>query len=240
MNNDIEIIDLSHSLSTNMPTWDGSCGFASSIRHDYDKSSSKVSFRVQGLSMHAGIGTHMDAPAHCFPQGKTIDNIPLNSLFAACAVIDVSSVLSDHLKVDIDHLQRWEKDYGLIPEKSIVIIYTGWDRFFNDAQRYRNNYKFPFLDKTAALYLAERNILGFGIDTLSPDRPDNGYPVHEVLLGAGIYIIENVANASALPRLGADILALPLKIQDGTEAPLRLVGLIKKPARKSGFKIQKL
>jgi kynurenine formamidase len=226
MNNATKIIDLSHSLSASIPTWDASCGFISKIRHDYDVDDSKLSFRIQEISMHAGIGTHIDAPAHCFRGGKTIDSIALSDLFAPCAVIDVSPFCDEHLRVGTNHLKAWEDIHGAIPEKCIVIIHTGWDRFFGDTTKYRNNLVFPCIDKEAALYLSEKNILGLGMDTLSPDLPDSGYPVHEILLGTGIYIIENVANAGALSPLGATVLVLPLKIQNGTEAPVRLVGFM--------------
>lgn len=82
------------------------------------------------------------------------------------------------------------------------------------------------MQKEAAHFLLSRKIVGLGIDTLSPDRPDNGYPVHAALLGAGKYIIENIANADSLPSVGSFILALPIKIKEGTEAPIRLIALI--------------
>jgi kynurenine formamidase len=54
--------------------------------------------------------------------------------------------------------------------------------------------------------------------------------VHKQLLGAGKYILENVTNLEGLPAKGSFILALPLKIKGGTEAPVRLIGLINHPA----------
>jgi len=223
----IKIVDLTHSLLPGMATWDASCGFLAKVHHDYDQTGNAISFRVQHLSMHAGVGTHMDAPAHCFPKGKTIDEISVCDLFAPCTFIDVSSHCHEDLNVNVEHIKAWEKNHGTILERTIVIIRTGWDNFFSNAQRYRNDLKFPAVDKDAARYLLSKKILGLGIDTLSPDRPNEGYPVHKAFLSAGTYIIENVANASSLPPLGAHILALPLKIQGGTEAPLRLVGLMK-------------
>lgn len=68
--------------------------------------------------------------------------------------------------------------------------------------------------------------MGLGIDTLSPDRPNEGYPVHRTLLSAGKYIIENIANSEQLPPTGSFVLALPLKIRQATEAPMRLIGLL--------------
>ncbi len=65
-----------------------------------------------------------------------------------------------------------------------------------------------------------------GIDTLSPDNPKNDFPVHKLILEAGKYIIENVANTNLLPTNGSIICALPIKIKEGTEAPIRLVAMI--------------
>lgn len=66
-----------------------------------------------------------------------------------------------------------------------------------------------------------------GIDTLSLDRPADGFPVHKLFLGNGKYIVENVANLANLPITGSCILALPIKVRGATEAPIRLIGLIK-------------
>jgi kynurenine formamidase len=103
----------------------------------------------------------------------------------------------------------------------------GWDSVLNVPEKYRNNHVFPSISKEAASLLLERQIVGVGIDTLSPDRPEDGFPVHHLILEADKYIIENIANASKLPPVGAYTFALPLKIQGGTEAPLRLVGLFR-------------
>ncbi|MCI5057750.1 MAG: cyclase family protein, partial [Flavobacteriales bacterium] len=109
-----------------------------------------------------------------------------------------------------------------------VIIYTGWEQYWGTPEKYRNNYVFPSISKEAASLLLDRQIVGLGIDTLSPDRPEDGFPVHHLILGADKYIIENIANASKLPSVGAHTFALSIKIQGGTEAPLRLVGMFRK------------
>ena len=64
------------------------------------------------------------------------------------------------------------------------------------------------------------------IDTLSPDLPSSGFPVHKHVLGAGKYIVENIANASKLPPVGSITLAMPIKVAGLTEAPIRLIGLL--------------
>ncbi len=74
--------------------------------------------------------------------------------------------------------------------------------------------------------LWERGVSALGIDTLSPDRPEDGFPVHRLFLGADKIIIENVAHLDSMPPAGSFVMVLPMKIKDGTEAPVRLVGLL--------------
>ncbi|MGL6188042.1 MAG: cyclase family protein [Holosporales bacterium] len=232
------LVDLTHTLAPDIPSWSGTCGFRHEVKLDYadckEDTPFSVKFRVQQIKMHAGIGTHMDAPAHCIPGGKMIAEIPLSVLMAPCVVVDVSSECNAGQVVSAKDVLAFEQQHGPIPYGAFVIIRTGWERFWTVPEKYRNNLTFPSISGTAAQLLLEREIVGLGIDTLSPDLPKSGesggYPVHALLLGAGKYIVENVANAGILPPTGAYTLALPIKTADGTEAPVRLVGFLpKKP-----------
>ena len=220
------VVDLTHMLTLDVPSWNGGCGFHQQIKLDYDDCKTDVKFRVQQLKLHAGIGTHIDAPAHCIPGSKSVDQLDLDQLLAPCIVIDVSKVADEEYTVTPQDILSFEQRYGPIPPNSFIIIHTGWERFWHQPEQYRNNHIFPCVGGDTAEMLLERSIVGLGIDTLSPDRPSNGFPVHHLLLGAGKYIIENVAHALDMPLLGAYTLALPIKTQGGTEAPIRLVGLI--------------
>ena len=89
--------------------------------------------------------------------------------------------------------------------------------------------RYPGFSKEAAEFLVEKKIAGLGIDTLSPDGCNIGcYPVHEVILGAGMYIIENLAHLDKMVESGGYAVALPPKIYNGSESALRVVGIIKK------------
>lgn len=224
-----KIIDLSHSLDSNIPSWEGNCGFYNEINLDYPDCQTEVKFRTQKIKMDAGIGTHIDAPAHCIPNGITIDELELTNLIAPCIVIDVSKKAHERYSVSIDDIKEFENNFGAICEGHFVMIKTGWEEFWNEPKKYHNNHFFPSISAEAVKFLLERNIVGIGIDTLSPDRPEDGYPVHSLILGAGKIIIENVANLASMPSKGSFIVGLPLKINGATEAPLRLVGLVFKP-----------
>jgi len=220
------IIDLSHPLDSSCPTWEGDCGFSKSIVLDYPDCTSNTAFRVQSINMHAGIGTHIDAPAHCMQGGQTTESLDLNRLAAPCVVIDVTKMAhADYLLMPEDILAH-EKKYGKIGYNHFVLIYTGWSQHWHTPEKYRNQLQFPSISLEATLLLLERKIVGLGIDTLSPDTSSRGYPVHQAILGAGLYLVENVANAHLLPTVGAFSLALPLPIVGGTESPMRFVGLV--------------
>jgi kynurenine formamidase len=178
--------------------------------------------------MHAGIGTHMDAPAHCIPQAQTIDQLSLDQFIAPCVVIDLSAHCDERFIVSTANIQEFEARKGSIPAGSFVIVYTGWDRYWEDRDRYRNNLIFPSISIEAAQYLLSRKICGVGIDTLSPDRSEDGFLVHELLLGNGKYIVENVCNASKMPATGGYTFAMPMKMEGATEAPVRLIGVVPK------------
>ena len=225
-NKEFKIIDLTHQLSLEIPTWDGSCGFELSIDADYKDGTPPDVFRTQKIKCGAGIGTHMDAPAHVVEGGRTIDKLVMEQLVTDCAVIDVSSEASAGYVIMPEVIEKFEKEHGEIKPDTFVIFYTGWDANWNDREKYINNHNFPSVDLSTAEFLLKRNIAGLGIDTLSADTGKNGFPVHRAILGADKYLVENIANAKELPAVGVKSLVLPIKIKDGTEAPIRLIALI--------------
>lgn len=223
---DFVFIDLTHTLTSTVPHWGIDVGFKYNARLIQSApAEGDVKFRVQRLEMSAGIGTHMDAPSHCYEQAPAISDIPLQTLICPCRVIDVSGRANEQYSVTAEDVYLFEENYGTIPEGAFVIIYTGWDQRWEQPEKYRNEKIFPNISIEAAQLLLSRRIVGIGIDTLSPDAFGSHFPVHQLMLGAGKYIIENVANAKQLDPSDSYIFALPMKIMDGTEAPVRLVGM---------------
>lgn len=225
-----EAIDLTHTINSSIPTWTGGCGFSHEVKMDYDQG-----VRVLSYKCHSGIGTHMDAPAHFYRDGATIADIPLDQIIIPACVLDLSSKMDPDMLVMSEDILESEKRWGRVEKGSLFLVYTGWEKYWNHTDRYRNvdqagKMHFPGYHATAAELLLERGVVGIGIDTLSPDGSNNKnkFPVHELMLGAGKYIIENAAQLSRMPARGAFALALPMKVSVGAEAPIRLVGLIPK------------
>jgi len=226
--NKIKLIDLTHTLSNEIPHWSGQCGFQHQLHHDYEACTSDTKFRVNELQMFSGIGTHIDAPLHCFSTGKSISDLSLEQLFVPCVVIDIPANSPEDYTLLPEDIIYSEKSISKIEKGCFAIIRTGWGKYWNNPNKYRNGLVFPTISSNAAEMLLEREIVGLGIDTLSPDNPKNDFPVHKIILSNGKYIIENLANTELLPSIGSIICAMPIKIKEGTEAPSRVIGIILK------------
>ena len=86
---------------------------------------------------------------------------------------------------------------------------------------------FPGISKEAAELLVTRKVDGVGIDTASMDYgASQDFIVHQVLNKANIYGLENIANADKLPAKGATVIALPIKIEEGSGGPARIVAIL--------------
>jgi kynurenine formamidase len=183
-------------------------------------------------------GTHFDSPIH-FGEGKmATDQIPMNRLIGPAAVIDVSRACEKNAdyRLRVEDIRAWEQSNGRIPDDSIVLIRTGWGKFWPDKRKYLGtdapgdvaNLHFPGISREAAEFLAkERKLDGVGIDTASLDYgATKDFIAHQILNGANIYGLENVANLERLPARGATLIALPMKIKGGTGGPARIIAIL--------------
>jgi kynurenine formamidase len=220
------ILDLSQSLYDGMADWDGCCGFQMKTVIDYNDG-----LCVQGLRTPNGIGTHMDAPSHFFKDASDIASIPLEQCFCPGVMIDLSHKAGPDYSISLDDIVSFEKEHGPIAPQSLVIANTGWGKHWHTAKDYRNEdaqgmMHFPRFSLQAAKHLLSRNIHGIAIDTLSPDGCDLTFPVHHALLRNNVFIIENIRIDPQLPAMGAMILALPIKINNASEAPCRVIAFV--------------
>lgn len=215
-------IDLTHTLHAGIPTWNyGSCGYQSVTTHD--SRSEGFGFFTQEHTISSSAGTHMDSPAHCYASGMSIDALPIEGFIRPCRVIHVADRADESYGVSVEDIQHHESLYGSIPAGCVVLVHTGWSARWHDPRAYHNEYRYPSISEAAAAYVVERGIVGLGIDTFSPDVPDIGWPVHRIVLGAGLYILENLTNLDQVPPSGAWLYVLPLKHGGAGESPVRAV-----------------
>jgi kynurenine formamidase len=182
-------------------------------------------------------GTHIDAPIH-FAEGKrTVDAIPLALLMGPAAVIDVSAraAKDPDYRVSAEDVLAWEAAHGRIRAGMAVLLRTGWGRRWPDRKAYlgtdqpgdTKNLHFPGWSKAAAELLVARRVDLVGLDTPSLDHgPSTDFIVHQVLNGADIPGLENLASLELLPPAGAFLVAAPMKIEGGSGAPTRVFAIL--------------
>jgi kynurenine formamidase len=184
-------------------------------------------------------GTHFDAPVH-FRQGqKFIDQVPVSQLHGPGVIVDVTRQSAENrdFQVSVSDLENWEKMHGKIPDEAIILLNTGYGKFWNDHLKYTGTLRkgkegvaelhFPGLDPVAAKWLVgNRKIKAIGLDTPSIDYGQSkDFQTHRIFCEAGLTMYENVANLDQLPAAGTYIVALPMKIKGGSGAPLRIVAI---------------
>ena len=182
-------------------------------------------------------GTHLDAPYHFYEGAELVGEIPLSRLIAPGAVVDVSAQAEadPDYRASAEDIRNWEAEHGVIAPGTAVLFRTGWASRWPDALSYlgddepgsADNLHFPGLAEDAMRLLVERDVGLVGIDTASVDYgASTDFIVHQVGGAAGIPNLENVGDLSGLPATGFLLIALPMKIEAGTGAPVRIVALI--------------
>jgi kynurenine formamidase len=185
-------------------------------------------------------GTHIDAPIHFAKGHRTVDQIPLDQLVGDAIVIDVTAACASQpdYRVTTDDFLAWERTNGQIPDGAIVLLRTGFARYWPDAAKYLGTAErgeaavaklhFPGLHHDAAKWLTEsRRIKAIGLDTASIDYGQSTlFESHRILYEHDIPAFENLDTLDRLPAKGATIVALPMKIKGGSGGPLRVMAVI--------------
>lgn len=182
-------------------------------------------------------GTHLDAPVHFAAGKQTADQIPLQSLTGRAVLLDVSkkALANRDYLVTVADITQWEQAHGRMPDGSILLIRTGYGRFYPNREHYFGSAKtgpealpelhFPGIDPTAAEWLVQqRRVKAVGLDTPSLDYGQStDFRTHQVLMGNNVPGFENLASLDLLPETGIYVVALPMKIGGGSGGPLRII-----------------
>ena len=166
-------------------------------------------FRVSALRLGTHTGAHIDAPAHCFADGAGVDAIPLDLLCGPAFVLDCASTT----------LPPGQIAAGTVtdapPDCTRLLLRTHGAGPTADAG----------LSLPAARALIARGVRLVGIDRLSIAPADDPLPVHRLLLGAGVIILEGL-DLSEAPVGPCTLLCLPLKLMGADGAPARVALIV--------------
>jgi kynurenine formamidase len=230
-------VDLTHPFDAATIYWPTEKGFALEVEHR-GTTDGGYFYASNAFAAPEHGGTHVDAPFHFAEHGLTVDALPISAGIGPAVVVDVGAAAAKDrdYRVTVDDLAGWERAHGRIPDGAIVLMRSGWGRFWPDKARYLGtatpgdtaHLHFPGFSKEAAEWLVhERRPHAIGVDTPSIDHgPSTDFAVHRVVLGANVPGLENVAQLDRLPEAGATIVALPMKIGGGTGAPTRIVAFL--------------
>jgi kynurenine formamidase len=227
------VIDLTHALDDHSPNWEGTEQSPFHAKETDNLQRDGYYGRVFATEEH--YGTHLDAPAHFAAGMWTVDQIPAERLVRPLVVLNVRSkaLTNPDYEVSVEDVAEWENQYGEIPSGAVVMAYTGWDEHWATPQRFRNaqpdgKMHFPGFSLAAAEFVVKtRKAVGLGIDTLSVDKGmATTFPVHQFTSKQSVYHLENVAALGLVPPRGATVVVAPLKLSDGSGAPVRLLALI--------------
>lgn len=207
-------IDLSHAIRPGMPVFpdDPQVSIQPAATVSVD------GFEVHELHLGTHSGTHVDAPSHVIPDGYTADAIGLEDLIGAAIVLQTGE-LTSNATVTLRSVAS-QLTLGLGGAR-IVLVATGWDRHWG-SERYVDH---PILEPALAERLLELGARVIGVDTLNPDsthHAEDGLPVHDIVLGRGRLIIENLRGLTQLPRR-VEFVGLPLRLEGMDGSPIRAV-----------------
>jgi len=217
-------VDLSHTIHHGLVTYKGLpgpiiCDYLS--REDSRKNyADGTEFQIGHLEMVTNTGTYIDCPFHRYPEGRDLSETDLERFVDLPAVV-VRVPWRERLEVTPRDFIRVD-----VREKA-VLIDTGWSEHWNKNTYYDNH---PFLTAEAATFLRRAGALLVGIDSHNIDdtRTKNSRPVHTILLGAEILIVEHLRGLDQLPLEGFLFSAVPPKFKGVGTFPVRAFASIAK------------
>ncbi len=223
------VLDLTHVLRPGFPTFSTS---DPAIERETVRTIERDGFYAQRWTFGEHSGTHVDAPGHFIRDERLVTALRPAELIAPAAVVDISSRARRDADavVEVSDLRRYERRYGRIPRRALVLMDSGWAERADDAEAFRNpdaqgRLHFPgFSGEAVEWLLARRSIRGIGVDTLSLDPGEStSFAAHVNLLEASRYGIEGLANLRRLPREGAEVIVGVVPWQEGSGGPCRVL-----------------
>ena len=216
------MIELSHEIEHGMVTYQG---LDAPVICDYwTREESKAlyedesTFQIGKIDMVANTGTYLDVPFHRFEDGKDFTAITLEQLAHLEGIL---------VKIEDKTVKSIDKHYfeGLDLAGKAVLVYTDWSRFWRTDAYFSNH---PYLTEEAAMYLKNQGVQLVGIDSYNIDNTSvYKRPVHTILLGAEILIVEHLTNLAQIPACTPFYFyATPPKIKGLGSFPVRAFAVL--------------
>ena len=211
----MKIVDLTHSISENMPVYPGTEQpvFITGCSID------EIGFLEKKITLYSHTGTHMDAPAHLIKGSLTLDLLPIEHFFGKALLMNFANIKNQTIGI-----KEFSAHKDIIKQVEFLLLHTGWSQHWG-TEKYFSDY--PVLSLEAADWLSGFGFKGIGIDTISADEADSKeFPVHKAFLRNDTIIVENLANLEKLPCNQFVFSCFPLHFKDADGSPVRAVAFI--------------
>ncbi|MCJ7634038.1 cyclase family protein, partial [Candidatus Bathyarchaeota archaeon] len=193
-----KIVDLSIVLYNSMPAWPTQPNFLYEQTSNVARDGS-TNHIIHQMTTHTG--THIDTPLHAVPEGKSVDQLPVEAFMGEGVVVDLSHKKPKE-EITVEDLKEYDED---IRTGDVLMLHTGWDKRLGFNKEYL--FEWPFLVEETGRYLVDKGVKALGVDTLSvggwggvvaghgpTTREDSCAETHRILLGAGIILVEVLRN----------------------------------------------
>lgn len=186
-----EIIDLSLPIDNVMPIWPTLPEVTLETLHWV----ARDGFRMERVEMQTHTATHVDSPRHFIPEGKTLDDFPVDKFMGEGVVLDLTPkepaepITADELEAYADQIE----------EDDVVMLHTGWDEYHGRSTEWL--FEYPFLSGAGSQFLADAGAKAVGIDTPSVGGWTDDVPAHGPSTEIG-------AEESHLPLLRNDVIPI--------------------------------
>lgn len=232
------MVDLTHAFDQSTVYWPTSTEHFDLKRLSFGATPGGWFYASNEFSTPEHGGTHLDAPIHFSAEGQFADQVSLHNLVAPAVVLDISTQAANNpdYRLSRDDVLAFEQKHGRIQPGTIVLLRTGWSRFWPNRRAYlgddtpgdASKLHFPsFGPEAARLLVTERKVAALGVDAASTDYgASTDFMVHRIAAEANVPGFENLTNLDQLPAAGAVVIALPMKILQGSGAPLRAIALV--------------
>ena len=210
----MRIIDLSHTISKEMPVYPGTplpelAPVLTLAAHGFGETM---------LQMLSHTGTHIDAPSHMIESAPGLDDFSVDKFFGLALIIDHHACAGP--SIELKALRQMKEK---IERAEFVLFHTGHSEKWGMPEYFG---PFPLLTRQAAEFLASFPLKGVGIDAISFDEVDTAdSPIHHILLGSGLILIENLCNFKQVQGEYCMFSALPLKFNKSDGSPTRAIAI---------------
>ncbi len=215
----MRVIDLTHTIRETMPVYPGTETPRLLPANSYEKDG----FKETKLTIFTHTGTHVDPPAHLYPDRITLDQFPPEHFLGTALVIDCRELQAGEA-ITMQHLQK----YGdLLHHAEFLLFNTGWDSYWG-TEDYFGDY--PCIDEDVLDYILGGTYKGIGVDVIGLDPiADENLTRHKKLFQSrDILNIENLKDLHQCPRGLFLFGCFPLKIENCDGAPVRAMAWVDK------------